>query len=629
MVGLTSASVSPAVPRLHVCIPAGPDQPELPGDLDSAVVVSDLGVAAVATAHPGEDVVVLEAGVRLSSAGLRALADAARADTTIASACAIAGRDAATDPVRPKVVAPRAGAVYLRGEILQLVGWPSGMSSGEALAEFARRASARALVHVLADDVALGVPGSREEPAPTDPSPALSRMRRALEIQVEPLSVTIDARALGPRAVGTQVFTLGLAQALARRDDLRVRVLTAFDISAETAASLRETGAELLGYEEAAHEHVPRTHVLHRPEQVFTVDDLFLLRKLGERFVLTQQDLITYRAPLYHRSEDHWRAHRSATRIALAMADRVTFFSQHALDDAVGEDLVQHADAVVVPPGAGQPAPVTPRPPEGLESGEAFLLCLGADYAHKNRPFAIRLLGELRAGHGWKGRLVLAGPHVEHGSSAPDEAAALAAGTVPPGAVRDVGPVAEAERAWLLEHAAAVVYPTLYEGYGLLPHEAAQAGVPCLYAPQAALAEVAGESCATLVPWDAAASAAAAAPLLVRGPAREAHVSALGAATAAPSWDEVGERFAAIYRDAALRSVSPPSWPFWEAAEREASLRRLRDEVGALATPALGGLLSEPVQRGLLRAAGRPLLRRFVLGPMALLGRGGRTPPEH
>ena len=154
--------------------------------------------------------------------------------------------------------------------------------------------------------------------------------------------------------------------------------------------------------------------------------------------------------------------------------------------------------------------------------------------ATRTTPFALALAAALRAEHGWDGRLVFAGP------SGPRAAAPAPTGTRqrPSGS----GPVAEDEKAWLLAHAAAVVYPTLYEGFGLIPFEAAAAGTPCLFAAWTALAEVLPASAATLVAWDARASAAAVAPLLRDGPARDEHVAALREAAERYRWDDTAPR---------------------------------------------------------------------------------------
>ena len=192
----------------------------------------------------------------------------------------------------------------------------------------------------------------------------------------------------------------------------------------------------------------------------------------------------------------------------------MVFFSEHARRDALAEDLLAERRAHVVGIGADALEPSGPMgdPPDGLGLDEPFLLCVGADYAHKNRPFAIELLSALWE-LGWEGRLVLCGARVAHGSSRERESEVLARDPELARFVTDLGPVDEASKRWLYAHACALLYPTLYEGFGLIPLEAARAGLPCLFAAQASLSEVAPEA-ATLVPWDAGASAQAVLPLL-------------------------------------------------------------------------------------------------------------------
>ena len=189
-----------------------------------------------------------------------------------------------------------------------------------------------------------------------------------------------------------------------------------------------DKAVELITYEQAA-AGVPLTDIVHRPQQIFTADDLRLLRQLGERIVVTHHDLIAYRAAAYHQSPEMWRDYRRVTRLALAQADMVVFSSDHARDDALREDLVAPARGHVVPIGAEriwQAEPAAPVRPEAVPDGTRLLVCIGADYAHKNRPFAMALTRALHVRHGWEGKLVLAGPHVAFGSSARRERELLA-----------------------------------------------------------------------------------------------------------------------------------------------------------------------------------------------------------
>ena len=396
----------------------------------------------------------------------------------------------------------------------------------------------------------------------------------------------------------------------------------------------REPNLELISYDEAV-SGVPRTHVVHRPQQVFSEHDLALLRLLGERIVVTHQDLIGYRNPTYHASVDDWRQYRRVTRIALAVADKVVFFSEHARSDALAEGLVDERHTELV--GIGSDQLWRPdgerRPPDGAPAEDGFLLCLGADYRHKNRPFAIALAGELRAAHGWQGKLVLAGSHVTHGSSRAEERALLARDPDLAEAVLDIGPVDEAGKSWLYGHAAAVLFPSLYEGFGLIPFEAARAGVPCLFAAQAALVEVAGSELATLRAWDVPLSAAAVAPLLRPGSERERHVEglrrgrpriALGGRHAA----DAGGLRAGDPRPAARgelttagrssnASVTSGGWPIASTPTPRWAIRWYSSPVTAGST--------KRRRQGLMRVASRPAARRLALWPFKVLG-GMRKP---
>ena len=123
-------------------------------------------------------------------------------------------------------------------------------------------------------------------------------------------------------------------------------------------------------------------------------------------------------------------------------------------------------------------ATAAPRRQRSADRDRPFLLVLGARFRHKNVRFALELLGALRDEHGWDGELVLAGGDVLNGSGSADDAAWLLRAPEHAGAVHELGAVSQAEKAWLLANAAAVVYPSTYEGFGLVPFEAAQVGTP-------------------------------------------------------------------------------------------------------------------------------------------------------
>jgi glycosyltransferase involved in cell wall biosynthesis len=566
--------------------------------------------------------------------------------------------------LRPRIATMGPGCVYIRRATWELTGsLDRDLPLGRALDELAGRATALGLIHVVADDVLVfGLPGEQVQQvgqasiAPgesagsqvgetllDDESLPLRRSLNRARIALCGLSVTIDARSLTAGVGGTQTYVIELILALAREPELTVRALVASDVSARARDALATVPEiELLTYEEAVR-NPSRTDVVHRPQQVFTADDLALLRLVGKRVVIGQQDLIAYHNDTYHPSVDAWRAYRRTTRLALAGADQVVFFSEHARRDVLAEDLISEGRAHVVGIGADALEPSGPmgEAPGGLSAEEPFLLCMGADYAHKNRPFAIELLASLRE-LGWAGRLVLCGARVAHGSSHEREIELLAEDPELARFVTDLGPVDEASKRWLYAHARALLYPTLYEGFGLIPLEAARAGMPCLFAAQASLSEVAPQA-ATLVPWDADASARAVLALLGEGQAREDHLAKLRSHSV-PGWREVARALRAVYEQAQTAPPSAAAPRVWQELDRENYIVRLDEDIAKLKLTAQeyqdayhslaervdfglplidsGGLLSVEQQRALMRIAARGRLGSLALAPLGLLGRG-------
>lgn len=571
-----------------------------------------------------------------------------------------------TRRLHPRLRAAAGPCVYVRREALELVGdLDEGLELRWALeVDFAQRCLLSGLAHLAADDVVVQrlAPHSDAGALPAalaERYPYLGAGREladcgtlalALTAARGPqprLDVTLDARALDGAVTGTQLHILELIRALARTGRLRLRLLVRAErIDAATLELLRALPAsEILAFEQLT-AAVPRSTIFHRPQQTFSPEDVALALALGERFVLSQLDLIAYRNPGYFADADSWQDYRRASRHGMCAAERVVVFSEHTRREMLSDALVDEGRVRVVPPGLDHRAAGEPRRPARLADGtggggaDGFLLCLGTDFRHKNRLFALRLLASLRATQAWEGSLVLAGTHIPIGSSLELERAFLAEHEGLREAVVSLGTVSEQEKAWLLAHAGAVVYPSVYEGFGLVPFEAALSGVPCVFAPQASLAEEAPAGTATIVPWDADASAAAVHELLTDAHARARHVDALASAARELSWQAAAEAYVEIYREAALAPVRDAATLSRDVPERERRLsveheqevaqltrerehaRRMYDELNAEVGSGLSligphGSLPDGLQRALLALSAHPRVSRPLFGALA------------
>jgi glycosyltransferase involved in cell wall biosynthesis len=672
-----------------------------PADVAIAQVAPDAAAVnrAIEQAAPA-DVIVLDEPCRVGAGWTERLRAAAHVDTNIASASAlaVAGTPLALDLdgtldlvearvpgadvtrlaaelaersplLRPRLSRAVGPCVYVRRDALELVGpLDEQLALRPAIElDLTQRCVLSGLTHVAADDVlvelltpAVGATGAQRSSAELPETvraryPYLAQTplgdSRVLEHVLQSvrgtsrLSVTFDARALDGAITGTHVHVLELIVALARTEAVELRVLVRAErIDRATRELLRGLPRTELLAAEDVDAATPRTAVFHRPQQTFSPSDVGLALALGERFVISQLDLIAYRNPGYFADADTWEDFRAASRHGLSAAERVIVFSEHTRGELIADALVERLRIAVVPPGLDHRAQAAPLAPAAFAGAGApargFLLCLGTDFRHKNRLFALRLLAALRERHDWRGSLVLAGMHVAPGSSAEVERDYLREHPELRDAVVSLGPVSERERAWLIDAAGAIVYPSVYEGFGLVPFESALSGVPCVFAPQASLAEAAPSGTATIVPWDACASADAAHALLSDEQARERHVEALATRARSFTWDAAATATVELYREAAAAPVRDSATLSRDLVTREARLSvqheeevarliaerehakgmydQLNAEVGSgLSLIGPNGALPDSVQRALLALTARPALSRPLFAAIA------------
>ncbi|HWH92841.1 MAG TPA: glycosyltransferase [Baekduia sp.] len=565
------------------------------------------------------------------------------------SVAAQAVRNAALD-VAPRVPTALPHCALVSRAALDLLGRfdPDLGDEREALADFCMRAGAVGLHHAVATGVfvahrgvvpdapALGDtawPGVAAQRHPSllaavrtaaeDRHSTLARALLGASVALEPMSVTIDARCLSAGVTGTTVHVVELIGALAARDDVRVRALLPARLGDAPAAALDRIGPSVERILES--EIGPaRTHVVHRPWQIDAVGQMALLDRLGERTVLTNQDLIGFRTPAVFADVEAWQDYRRVTADALGMAAMTLFLSERAAADAADEDLVAADRSRVVLLGTDArylaSGDVEPRRPPAMgDADRPFLLVLGNRFRHKNGTFALRLLAVLREEHGWNGDLVFAGADVLHGSATADEAAWLLDHPEHAAAVREVGLVDQAEKAWLLARAAAVVYPSTYEGFGFIPFEAADAGTPCLFAYVSALRDTLPPAAALLVPWNARASAASAVEVLQPGPARTAHLDMLREAARPLTWARTGDALVDAYRAAIRMPIPAATRLAADVARTEHDFWQIRDIVSGPAWRLIGpdgGLLDDGLQDQLVwqldQPGGETALRRAL-----------------
>jgi glycosyltransferase involved in cell wall biosynthesis len=234
--------------------------------------------------------------------------------------------------------------------------------------------------------------------------------------------------------------------------------------------------------------------------------------------------------------------------------------AQRILTDSafIADEVRRHfglaQERVVVAPLGHDPVRFHPRAesflrfalqPFGLEAGK-YLLCVGTLEPRKNLELALKAHGLLPATLRARYPLVIAGMPGWRNQRLD---AALAQATAS-GHVRFMGYLSDEELANLFAGARLLLFPSLYEGFGLPVLEAMACGVPVVLTRTSALPEVAGEAGTYIEQGDAEGMSEAIARLLEDHPQWQ-RLSALGIRRAENfTWQRCADITAATYRQA-------------------------------------------------------------------------------
>ena len=321
------------------------------------------------------------------------------------------------------------------------------------------------------------------------------------------MKVALDVSPLRLTRAGSARYVEGLRRELPKHVELREQ---AWGGSGRTTAALRDTVWYPIGLRRAAR----NADVLHCP--TFRAP----LRS-GVPLVVTVLDLAVLRHPelfnRWNRTYSRLTVPRvvSAARRVIAISE----FTKRELVELLGVDP-ERVSVIGVPP-------LVEFVPDGPRAEGDYVLAVGTLEPRKNleraADAASRAGVELRVvgARGWGG--------------------------VAPNGVRWLGEVSDDELARLLRGARALLYPSLYEGFGIPILEAMSVGTPVVTSRGGATEEVAGGAAVLVDPLAPASIAAG----IDDADRRRDELRVLGLARARSfSWDEVALRTVQVYEAA-------------------------------------------------------------------------------
>ena len=215
-------------------------------------------------------------------------------------------------------------------------------------------------------------------------------------------------------------------------------------------------------------------------------------------------------------------------------AERVICVSEHTRDDVCERYGVDPERTRVVLSAPSLALGHTPPPPG------PYLLAVGDLRRKKNLARLVSAFGQLRE-EGIPHRLILAGLQGAGG----EHLRALARDAP----IELPGYVADAELDALIRGAELLVYPSLYEGFGLAVVEAMARGTPVAASNTTALPEAGGDAAAYFEPTDVDDIAATIREVLT-DPGRREQMAERGRRRAAElTWERTANETAAVYRE--------------------------------------------------------------------------------
>lgn len=375
----------------------------------------------------------------------------------------------------------------------------------------------------------------------------------------QPVRVCLDASAVPADPAGAGRYTIDLAAALGRRDDVALTFLTREDDSerwqamapgAEVVATVPSSRPLRLAWEQARMPRVLKrleVDLHHSPH--YTMPEAASLPR-----VVTIHDLTFFDHPEWH-ERTKAPLFRRAIRVAARHADALVCVS-NATADRLAELCPPQTEVTVIPngvdlerfrPASGEDAAAADDAVlAGLGVAGPYVVFVGTLEPRKDVPTLVRAFDRVAAAHADLS-LVLAGAR-GWGAKAVEQAVAEASHG---DRVVRLGYLDHTTVPVLLRRAAAVAYPSLAEGFGLPALEALACGAPLVTTTGSAMEEVAAGAAILVEPGDAD-GLAGALDMLVRGDAGLAARRERGFAVAARhTWKACATAHVDVYRSVA------------------------------------------------------------------------------
>jgi glycosyltransferase involved in cell wall biosynthesis len=373
-----------------------------------------------------------------------------------------------------------------------------------------------------------------------------------------PSRIVIDTRHIRDYGIGT--YIRNLIHALARRDSENYYTLVTYPEVAPELAGL-PSNFEVALYERVDSSWLDQVafplYLRRFQADLFHIPLNVVSLLMPRPFVVTVHDLssLLYEdLPLSRRRFRNLQVRRGLERAARVIAvsnatrrDIEGLFGVHA--DKIRQ-IYNALDPKFLEDGPDQGSPEMEQTLERYQIRRPFLLYVGTIRRQKNIPRLVEAFAVLRAeleGHPVYGdlRLIILGDEITRHP----EVRRTVIQTRVEHAVRFLGFVPFQTMRVFYSSAAAFVFPSLYEGFGLPPLEAMASGTPVITSNSSSLPEVVGDAAVLVNPENVFEIARGIRDTLLSDPLRQSLIAKGREQTRRFSWDDTARQVQEVYRE--------------------------------------------------------------------------------
>jgi len=379
--------------------------------------------------------------------------------------------------------------------------------------------------------------------------------------------VAVDCTSLSGFSNGTTVVALCSALELKKHFPMTTAIVRS-TAPRQTVSVLQDAEVAVEVIDDPRSDQRLRFDILYRPNQIHDLETLQWIKRISDRGLVNILDLIPYHMSEYHASFDDFAGFRNLQRLIFETLDGFAFLSDYVREDAFREyPRLSREVCSVVSLGVDAPkyvrhalsvAPARRRARREVDFTPTVndLLISGVAYRHKNRVFALCLAEEMWK-RGWQGRLFMSGPFPSFGSSEAEEREFRARVRGFAGNVVVANHVEERAYQRAQSSAGMMLYPSITEGFGLPPFEAAELGTACVTGDIGVFRETLPSAARLLGSFSVEEVAPLILDLLGNEPARREIVDALRDRATSFTWERSGQRLKELIDQVLERPRNP------------------------------------------------------------------------